>query len=366
MNWTQRNPTIIHGGAGSAALLPQYIKKYRVLLLTTPGMLQRGTAKSIMSLAPSAVWLTQTVEPNPDLDALDSLSRQLRGDKIEAVVALGGGSAIDSGKALSLALAAERGWSPAAYFRGKGEVLPPAALPLYCLPTTAGTGAEVTPFATIWDRARQKKLSLATPSIYPAVAFLDPELTLSLPWAETLNGSMDALSHALETLWNKHATPVSLLLAREVVALIDNFLPRLQDNGADRAAREKVQQAATLAGMAISQNRTALAHAVSYPLTLHFGMPHGLACSFTLSALTKLVSKKNKWVIPQDEALANRAADMVKHWKLRDQVMQYCSPVEVYSLVEEMFTPERAGNFVVGVNKKDLLDILHNSLAFHT
>jgi phosphonate metabolism-associated iron-containing alcohol dehydrogenase len=153
---------------------------------------------------------------------------------------------------------------------------------LIAVPTTAGTGSEVTPWATIWDKAAGKKHSLHLPQTWPETAVIDPDLMLTLPAPVTVQSGLDALSHALESIWNVNHNPISdvyaVSAAREVIAT----LPALLASPGDRALRARMALAALQAGMAFSNTKTALAHSISYEMTLRFGLPHGIACSFTL------------------------------------------------------------------------------------
>src|SRR5690606_27378339 len=204
----------------------------------------------------------------------------------QALIALGGGSTIDSAKALARLLTRPAGTSLADLF--VAEPLPgrvQAALPLVAIPTTSGTGAEVTPFGTVWDYDAHQKRSVVGDDLYPRLALLDPALTLGLPKDVTISSGLDAISHALESTWNRNASPASLGLVTKSLQLSLPALPRAVEEPENLDARADMMQASALAGIAISQTRTALAHAISYPLTARFGLPHGIACSFTLPAL---------------------------------------------------------------------------------
>ena len=150
------------------------------------------------------------------------------------------------------------------------------------MPTTAGTGSEVTPWATIWDRGAQKKYSLHLPETWPHTAIIDAELMLSLPASVTLQSGLDALSHALEAIWNVNANPVSDTFAVAAVQEAMETMPRLMRRLGDLELRGRMALAALKAGMAFSNTRTALAHSISYEMTLRHGLPHGIACSFPL------------------------------------------------------------------------------------
>jgi phosphonate metabolism-associated iron-containing alcohol dehydrogenase len=200
----------------------------------------------------------------------------------EALVAVGGGSAIDTAKALMVGTAKGGFDELLALLARATPFTPHRVKALIAVPTTAGTGSEVTPWATIWDHAAGKKHSLHLRETWPECAIVDPELMLTLPRSVTVQSALDALSHALESIWNVNANPVSdtyaVAAAREVMAT----LPALLASPADVGLRERMALAALKAGMAFSNTKTALAHSISYEMTLRFGLPHGIACSFTL------------------------------------------------------------------------------------
>jgi phosphonate metabolism-associated iron-containing alcohol dehydrogenase len=156
------------------------------------------------------------------------------------------------------------------------------ALPIIAVPTTAGTGSEVTPWATIWDKAAQRKHSLHLPQTWPEAAVVDPELMRTLPASVTLQSGLDALSHALESIWNVNHNPISDLYAVSAAREVMATLPALVRNLSDGSLRSRMALAALKAGLAFSNTKTALAHSISYEMTLRFGLPHGIACSFTL------------------------------------------------------------------------------------
>lgn len=228
------------------------------------------------------IRVLDTAAPNPNLDDIDSLRLMDGLDELDAIIALGGGSSIDTAKALSRILSSSRD-EPISDRFWKG--LPSGAgatVPIIAIPTTAGTGSEVTSTATIWDRQKGAKHSLCGDDLYPRTAIVDPALTYDLPENITVSSGLDAISHALESIWNRNANPLSMTLATQSLRLSLKALPRLNANGHDFQARSSMMQASLMAGLAISQTRTALSHSMSYPLTLEFGIPHGIACSFAL------------------------------------------------------------------------------------
>ena len=154
------------------------------------------------------------------------------------------------------------------------------------MPTTSGSGSEVTRWGTIWGDDGIK-YSVNDPRLYPAYAILDPELTVSMSRELTLFTALDALSHAMESVWNRHHTPITDTLAEDVIKIIDGALLPALENGQDIESRILLQKAAVLAGLAIGVTQSALAHSISYPFTSRCGVPHGLACSFTLAQVAR-------------------------------------------------------------------------------
>jgi phosphonate metabolism-associated iron-containing alcohol dehydrogenase len=211
------------------------------------------------------------------------------------LVAVGGGSTLDLAKLLRCRPADGRFDGVAAALRGSASWPALLRAPLWLLPTTAGTGSEVTRWATVWDTASEPavKRSLDEAWGYAERAFVDPALTLSCPAAVTRDSALDALAHALESLWNRHANPVSDRLAVQAARRILAYLPDLLAQPQDLGLRTQLSLAALEAGMAFSQTRTALAHALSYEMTLAPGTPHGLACALWLPTAWTLALGRN-------------------------------------------------------------------------
>ena len=162
--------------------------------------------------------------------------------------------------------------------------------PLWLVPTTAGTGSEVTRWATLWDSAvaEPAKLSWAPADGYAEQAWVDPELSYSCPQRQSRDCALDTLAHALEALWNHNSSPISEALALEAARLVIAMLPLLQEQSGNREARSALARASLLAGLAMSHTQTALAHALSYELTLNEKLPHGEACAVWLPMVWEL------------------------------------------------------------------------------
>lgn len=279
------NPVAIHCGRGSLAQLPAVLAGRRVVVVTFPEARELGLVARLRGLLKDALLgVIDDVRPNPDVAHLAALYDRFwqSADGCDAIVAVGGGSAIDTAKALMVGTASGR-FDELVGLLATGKPFVPAGVkPLIAVPTTAGTGSEVTPWATLWDAAHQKKYSLHLDATWPEAAIVDPELMLSVPAGTTVSTGLDALSHALESVWNVNANPISDTFAVSAVQDIFECLPALRADLGNIDLRERMALAALKAGLAFSNTKTALAHSISYEMTLRHGLPHGIACSFTL------------------------------------------------------------------------------------
>lgn len=289
--WTYHNPVRITAGAGSQQQLPALLAGRNCLLVTFPEARSLGLVQRVQSLIGAQLQgVVDCVQPNPDVQWLAPLYAQVQRDHADlpCIVALGGGSAIDCAKALLCATPSGRFDELLTLLEQGGQLPAGAHKALIAIPTTAGTGSEVTPWATLWDQAAGRKHSLHQACTWPEAAIIDAELMVSLPAGATLAAGLDALSHALESIWNVHRNPVSMALAVQSARSTLATLPALMQQPDSLALRADMAQAALLAGLAFSNTKTALAHSLSYDITLRHGVPHGLACSFSLPLVLEM------------------------------------------------------------------------------
>lgn len=285
MGFRYHNPVAIVAGSGSLASLPALLAGRSVVLVTFPEAKALGLVDRLSAiLGPALRGVEDGIAPNPDVATLGPMYERFwhTHRDVDAVLAVGGGSAIDSAKALMVGTASGTFAELVDLLARGAPFTPHAVKPLIAVPTTAGTGSEVTPWATVWDRAANRKHSLHLPQTWPEAAVIDADLMLTLPGPVTLQSGLDALSHALEAIWNVNANPISDHHAVAAARAVMDTLPRLMKDLSSRALRESMALAALQAGLAFSNTKTALAHSISYEMTLRFGLPHGIACSFTL------------------------------------------------------------------------------------
>ncbi len=222
------------------------------------------------SCAKTAVELCTISEPTYDF--LDGIKDNFRDKGLDVVIGIGGGSALDTAKAM--AVLANNKSSPITY-RGFNKMTEPV-LPVIAIPTTAGTGSEVTPNASFIDTKEKRKMGINGEAIRPRYAILDPELTLSCPVKPTISAGVDSMVHAVEAYAAKKTNPMARMFAREGFGLVFRNLPLAVKDPANIDHREKVMHGAFLSGIALMNSGTGPAAAMSYPLGVHFKVPHGI------------------------------------------------------------------------------------------
>lgn len=344
--WRHANPVELHCGPGVARQALGERRPGRLLVVTTAGLRARGTLDAILGDVPdSELSIHDAITPNPDIGDLEPLVDRYRDAGISTVFGIGGGSALDAAKIIAVGLDAEGEAPLAAVFREGRTAAWQRNVALLAAPTTAGTGAEVTPFATLWDHERQKKYSVSGPAVFPDRAILDPTLTLSLPPEQTLFTGLDATSHALESLWNVNRTPTSELFAQRALELIAAAFPVVLERPDDLGARADMQLASAFAGLAISQTRTALAHAISYAFTLRHDVPHGLACSFTLPALID-VHLQRLPAAASERVLLERIKALLDSLRLPERLRAFAGEDEIRALLAQPVDTDRGSNYL--------------------
>lgn len=347
--WRYHNPVCIHSGPDALDRLGSLSADHRqILLVTTKGALKRGAVDLVRSrIDPaSSVVVHAEVDPNPDLDMLDDATLRFRRESPSLIIGLGGGSVVDTAKILGVSIPRATERPLASVFRDNLPQVWRSRLPVIAIPTTAGTGAEVTPFATAWDWREKRKYSVSGDGVFPSFALLDPSLTGSLPRDESLYTGLDAISHALESIWNRNRNPVSLGFAVQALCLAIEALPRILAEPRDTVARRSMQEASLLSGLAISQTKTAIAHSISYPLTLRWGLPHGLACSFSLPILLRSNRTLVAEALRRNALLLDELQDFLDGLDLGQRVHSYLGGDDMLSVIGEMMTPGRADNFM--------------------
>lgn len=253
----------------------------RVMIVTDPGLVKTGIVARLEDLLKEAGMETAVfdqVEPDPAYETALKAAEQVRASGAGVIVGIGGGSAQDVAKVASILVTNE---GPVSAYFGI-DLVPNPGLKLILVPTTAGTGSEVTPIAILSDYAEKLKKGIVSPHLFPTTALLDPELTVGLPPHVTAATGMDALIHAVEAYTSKNATHMTDLLAVEAIRLISGSIRTAFANGENIEARANMLEGSLLAGMAFANAGVTAVHAFAYPIGAEFHIPHGVANSIML------------------------------------------------------------------------------------
>lgn len=339
-------------------------------LICSKGAIRRGINERLKASAYPPHTIYANVSPNPTLSDIEAFVATPPPQGIDLVVAVGGGSVIDFAKAATAGWAHNKGWLTRHFYENASFESSFNPLPIIAIPTTAGTGSEVTPWATVWDLEQKRKLSISHSRLYPSDAVIDPALTLTTPKDITLFAGLDALSHAMESIWNRNHQQESDRYAIEAIKLIISTLPKLINDLSNLTLRERMSKAALLAGQSINLTRTALAHSISYPITLQTGMPHGLACSFTLPEILRFNYKNHPercqlMIEALDEQNIDRATNSLHLFFKTLGVANYLAKYsfsQIDSKYGTLIDTSRASNNLEVADEKDAKQILTRSI----
>lgn len=293
MNWEFNLPVKLVFGVGKRNNLEEYIKEIggtRGVLVCGKSFTKNGVADEFVKLSNGFITAVfSDVRPNPTTDNVDDCVALMRSEGADFAVALGGGSPMDCCKA---ACAIAKGNSKIREYHSEGrQVCADEAIPMIAVATTSGTASEVTNIAVLTDVQKNLKNPMNDPAMYPKIAVVDPELTLTVPQRVTASTGLDVLSHAIESYWATIHQPICSACSVHSARLVFEWLDRAYNNPQDLEAREKMAEASIVAGVAFSHPRTTGSHACSFPLTNIYGVPHGEACAFTLDYFVRFNAK---------------------------------------------------------------------------
>jgi alcohol dehydrogenase class IV len=329
------------------------------LVITSKGNIKRNNLSSVFN----SELVYSNINRDPTFESCQSAIDFSAVIKFDGVISMGGGSVMDTAKAVM-----------ASKVTGVYDITKllkisdpyEKNIPSIFMPTTHGTGSEVTMWGTIWNSIEKKKYSISDPSLYPSVALLDASLTLSLPLNFSIITSLDALSHSFESLWNKNANITSTKYAIEAIILIISNIELLKDKPLDLSIRTKLLNASNKAGLAFSNTKTAVAHSISYPLTINYNIPHGIASSITLPALIELnretihdslIKICGSLNISIDELI--RIIQSISNNIIPFNLKDWGVPSnDLEGLARSSFTKERMNNSLLKLNYSDVLEIL--------
>lgn len=335
-------------GRGALNELPAALGRLsldRVLIVTDAGLVRAGLCQRVSAVLDSAGVVYSVfdgVEPDPRMAVVQRCLEAARDSGCQALIGLGGGSALDIAKVTS-ALLTNPG--DVAQYLGIDRI-PNPTLPKVLIPTTSGTGSEVSPIAILSDEDARLKKGIVSPRLYADLALVDPDLTLGLPPAITAYTGIDALTHHIEAFVNKYAHPLVDTFALRGIELVAGNLRRAVGCGDDPDARFNMALASTLGGLCLGTVNTGAVHALAYPLGGQFDVPHGVANSLLLPYVMRynLISNVGRFAEIakamgcRTDGLAQRdAAELAI-----EGVVRLCRDVGIVSRMSELGIPESA------------------------
>lgn len=284
-------PTTMGSGASlRTGLKVKQLGLRKVLVVYDKGVKDVGIADLIIENLKNAgveIVIYDKVLPDPPDYLVEEGAEIARRENIDGIVAVGGGSSMDTAKGINVLINND---PPIMKYFGVQKNLKPG-VPMVFIPTTSGTGSEVTNMCVISCISRGNKDSVVSPVCVASLAIVDPDLTLGLPQKMTAATGVDALAHAVESITGSQANPLSDALAREAIRMISKWLPVAYKDGSNAEAREQMVLASTFAGMAFTNALVHLGHSIGHTLGAHFHIPHGVACAIALPEVIEYTSK---------------------------------------------------------------------------
>jgi alcohol dehydrogenase class IV len=335
-------------GNGAIAELPGIIRQIngkKPLIVTDKGIVKVGLdsrIKEILKKNDIAFESFEEVEPDPKIEIVLQCLAKAKAENCDVIIGFGGGSSLDIAKVTAVLITNTGDLK--SYF-GIGNV-PQAGIPTIMIPTTSGTGSEVTPIAILSDKNEQLKKGIVSEFLYPTYALIDPELTLSLPPHITAYTGIDALTHAIEAYTNRFAQPFIDTLALEAIRLIGANLRTAVSDGSNKPARYNMALGSLYGGLCLGSVNTAAVHALAYPLGGMFDVPHGVANSLLLPYVMEVNLESNftkfaniASAMGEDTSgLNNKMAAQ----KSLDAVRKISSDTGIISHIRELGIPESA------------------------
>jgi len=361
------NPVKLILGSGVRKKIVEECLEKSVLIFCTASAFERHQLDYHLKglFAHPQVVFEHAFGSNPSIADMTQIGRKYRCESIDIIIGLGGGSAMDVAKIACVSIPAQQKGIEISDLLLDNELFARFnAIECFQVPTTAGTGSEVTPFATVWDYTNQKKKSLSNPTMFAKKAFIDPDFLCAIPLEISISTGLDALNQAFESIWNINANEFTRPLSRRAAELALQALPLINEIPKSAELRDKLATASLFAGLAISQTRTSICHSISYPLTLKYGMPHGMACAFSMlevykynSALIKDDIEIMAFNLKQDPYIALK--NIFSQFELNSHFAKVLpDKSSFFGSIEDFITEGRFDNNIKQCNRTDLVDII--------
>ena len=385
---TYYNPVEILFGINSLLNISEFAQKYtqntknaKILIVTDKNLLNiLGISEKIHELLEKDGFAVDVFEKEGDFSSIEIIdygANLVRDKNYSLIIGIGGGSAMDTAKCMAIL-----GKNPGSInnYLKEGKTLENHGIPLIEVPTTSGTGSEVTRWATVWDLGeKQKKYSLSDIKMYAKGSIVDPTLVKSLPKKMSVITGFDALSQAIEAYWSKNHNPISDIYALEAISIIFSNLQEIFNDPSNIETRKNLAFGSLISGLAFSNTKTTAVHSVSYPITLHFQVPHGLACALTLSEFLRFNSKKTADNLDEapariqkiseaigadsPEKAAQMITELMKNLNLPTKLNEVgIDKKGIELIIDEGFTPDRVKNNPRNLTEKKLREILQELL----
>ena len=334
-------------------------KFQKALIFSSPGNVKRGNIDIFrQELKKQKIkYETFLVDKYPTLQSINQALKVTKNFSPDLIISIGGGSTIDTAKVASACSENITHYTDINNLKLSKKIFH------ISIPTTAGSGAESTKFATIWSKETLEKFSFENNVILPEVIYLLPELTMSLPLDITITTSLDALCHNIDSLLNKHRNSISTKFAIESIQLINNNLPALLNDLKNKNLRMNILKASNLAGKAINISRTSLNHAISYPITNLYNLEHGYACAYSVIATVDMF-KSDIEKLPFSQQIFD-ARNLISNMDLTSRIkhkIKYQNSDEVTNLV---LNNSRLTNFLFNIQDLQIQQILTNSKLYY-
>ncbi len=351
-DWKFYMPTRIRFGWGRFKEIREVVdelKGKRIFLVTGKQFVKATGVLDKLSnyLKGLVIEVFAEAEENPSIETVDRGAAKCKGTECDLVIAMGGGSAMDAGKAIAML---QKNPGSIREYLDQERVCQTKGLPVITLPTTSGTGSEVTPFTVIFHPAKKSKPAIAPPENFPDVALVDPELTMTMPFEVAGSTGLDALCQAVEGFWSTQANPVTRSLAFQAIKLAMENL-ELACFKKDQESVINMALASHLTGIEMSNIGNTAIHPLSYPVTIDYGVSHGFACAIFLPEVIRF----------NTSAIKDRFSDLLTLLNL-PSVEGFADKVD--SLMEKLRAPRRLSE--LGVKGEDIPNIVKRGMGRST